>query len=292
VLFEGHAGQSAEHVYAALESVEAPDGGGGRRPGSDIHLGAPDGADDAPTREDTAPPSTEGIGSSSACGRFGPIRDKLDPDFRTRPDPSAADDWTTRVVALKGQLAGKLPAGLEKAVEQVLRPRVPWPVLLRDFVSRSAGGRYAWLPPSRRHVHRGLYLPSRRDDVLRLAVALDTSGSTTGWMSRLLAEIGGIVGAFGRYEVRLLQCDAAVASDETFDDTRPLAVPAMKVRGWGGTSFHPVFERLSRNPPQALVFLTDGFGHAPRAPPPYPVLWLLTPDGIPPADWGRVVTLP
>ncbi|MFM2152725.1 MAG: hypothetical protein RL199_1160 [Pseudomonadota bacterium] len=293
VLFEEHAGRSAEYVFAALESTDHPgeDVAGRRRPGADVHLGAPDGADAVPDEGDAERRAADGSEDSTGSGRFGPIRGKFDPDFQTEPDPAAADDWTTRVVALKGQLAGRLPAGLEAAIEKVLRPRMPWQVLLRDFVSRSAGGSLSWLPPSRRHVHRGLYLPSRRNDLLRVAVALDTSGSTAGWMPRLLAEIGGIAGAFGRYEVRLIQCDAAVVFDETFDDTRPLVLPQLKVRGGGGTSFRPVFERLARHPPHALVFLTDGFGNAPRAPPPFPVLWLLTPDGTPPTAWGRVVLM-
>ncbi|MFC4976714.1 hypothetical protein ACFPTY_19975 [Halomonas beimenensis] len=37
--------------------------------------------------------------------------------------------------------------------------------------------RRQWLPPSRRHIHRGLYLPSRYGSHLELTVALDNSGS-------------------------------------------------------------------------------------------------------------------
>ena len=313
ILYAEHAGASAEHVYAVLEAGTAfpQRRGQQRRPGSDIHLGSPDGADpfegtgrglgngDGEGDDDSGDDSgdsqdgdgAEGQAADETFARFGPIAGKVDPDFRTAPDPTAADDWASRVVALSGQLAGRLPAGLTRAIDQVLRPKVPWPVLLRDFVSRSAGGRLSWLPPSRRHVHRGLYLPSRRNDTLRIAVAIDTSGSTTMEMPRFVAELGAILRAFGRYEVRLVQCDADIGFDERFDDSRPLSLSSLRMVGGGGTDFRPVFRRLAGDPPQALVFLTDGYGPAPAEPPAYPVLWLLTSDGTNPAPWGRVVKM-
>jgi predicted metal-dependent peptidase len=41
--------------------------------------------------------------------------------------------------------------------------------------------------------------------------------------------------------------------------------------------------------PDLLLFFTDGFGNAPKQPPAYPVMWVLTHDGKQPAPWGRVV---
>jgi predicted metal-dependent peptidase len=39
------------------------------------------------------------------------------------------------------------------------------------------------------------------------------------------------------------------------------------------------------------VFLTDGHGDAPEHAPDYPVLWVLTAGGQPPAVWGNVLRL-
>ena len=64
--------------------------------------------------------------------------------------------------------------------------------------------------------------------------------------------------------------------------------------GHGGTDFRPPFDYLAGHPeiePSCLIYITDGCGTAPEHPPSYPVLWLLTADGEPPAPWGTELRL-
>ena len=277
---------AAEEVYERLENplerlaVGLDEDGLPDRPvEADVHLGQ-----DEVHQE---PSAGEATGFDAV---FGPITGKRDPDYPAHAEPLVAEEWAERMVALEGQLAGLLPSGLRLAVKTVTQPTLRWQVLLREFLERTTGGGSRWIPPSRRHVHRGLYLPSRQAEQLRIAVALDTSGSTQHDLPRFLAELQRMVRAFGRYEVRLLQCDAAVASDERYDEARPLPSD-VELFGGGGTDFRPVFERLASEPPQALVFFTDGHGYAPAHPPPWPVLWVLTPDGEQHAPWGKVIQM-
>src|SRR5699024_7110524 len=92
--------------------------------------------------------------------------------------------------------------------------------------------------------------------------------------------------------LRLLMCDTRVTSDRMLDSSAPPDLARLVFRGGGGTDFRPVFQRLEEQPPKAVVFLTDGYGPVPEEPPEYPVLWVLTPDGMAPAPWGEVVELP
>jgi hypothetical protein len=50
---------------------------------------------------------------------------------------------------------GNLPKGLSQLIEEILRPKVDWTVLLRNFVEQSARNDYSWLPPSRRYLSQG-----------------------------------------------------------------------------------------------------------------------------------------
>lgn len=127
---------------------------------------------------------------------------------------------------------------------------------------------------------------------MSLAVAIDTSGSTFEYMGDLLSEIAGLVTSFGRYRIRLLQCDCELTFDQVFDIAHPLAPGLLPVNGLGGTSFEPVFELLDAEDRMPLVYLTDGQGPAPTRAAGFPVLWVLTPGGQAPAEWGEVVTLP
>jgi predicted metal-dependent peptidase len=129
-----------------------------------------------------------------------------------------------------------------------------------------------------------------------MVVAIDTSGSTQWFLPQFVTELMGLLQSFGSYEVTVIQCDAEVHSVETYTPDRPppetLSGEPMELLGGGGTSFVPVFQHVGKGErPDALVYLTDGYGDAPDKAPPYPVLWALTPEGEAPASWGQVVSL-
>ena len=85
-----------------------------------------------------------------------------------------------------------------------------------------------------------------------------------------------------------IYCDAAIAHIDVFEkhDT-----PTFEMHGGGGTDFRPPFEHVAAEDlaPKCLVYLTDGYGPFPKDPPPYPVLWLMITDVVPP--WGEVVRI-
>jgi predicted metal-dependent peptidase len=190
---------------------------------------------------------------------------------------------------------GSLPGYLQTIVDKVVKPQLNWKMLLRRFVTSAYGGSRRWLPPSRRHVWQGLYLQSMRGERLKACVAVDTSGSCGGDLPQFFSELGSLLGTFGNYEITVIQCDAAVGRVEKFTSDRPLPKDyAWKVSGGGGTSFIPVFDYLKAHGmrPDVLVYVTDGYGDAPKKAPPYPVLWVLTSDGTEDfAAWGQKIHL-
>ena len=195
------------------------------------------------------------------------------------------------------QMRGTLPGHLEKIVKAMLRPSFDWRAMLARFVTSCYGGGRRWLPPSRRHVHRGLYLPSTRQERLNAVVAIDTSGSTERVLPAFFSELRNLLGSFGGYTLTVMQCDHGIQSVRTFSSDEGPVPPNVgwRARGFGGTSFVPVFQYVEDHPelePTLLVFFTDGEGTAPAKAPPYPVLWILTPNGKSPAPWGAVARFP
>jgi predicted metal-dependent peptidase len=182
---------------------------------------------------------------------------------------------------------------VQRLVFQLRQPELPWEDLLREFVVSTIGDRLVWVPPSRRYLHRGLYLPSRREQTLRLTVALDTSASTRGVQPDLLAELAAIALSYGRYELTLIQADAEVRRVRTYSEQNPLDLEQLELKGFGTTDFTAVFTYLAAQPsaPTALVFLTDGRGRVRCGPPAYPVLWVLTDRDRPPVQWGQALHL-
>ena len=190
----------------------------------------------------------------------------------------------------RGNTAGNILRILEKISEA----HVDWRSLLRQFLRECRGGSYRWLPPNRRFVSRGLYLPGRRQRMFRGVVALDTSGSTVEALPDFVGEVERLMRSFGKYELTVIECDAAIANvTMVSSDTKPYDWSSHSFGGGGGTDFSPVFEyiREKRIRPNVLLFFTDGDGNCPQTKPGYPVLWLLTEGGEPPVSWGFPVKM-
>lgn len=220
----------------------------------------------------------------------------LDPDFTPHQPGSAAEveteqeAWRQRLIAVAQQrerMAGDLPGHIQRLVDRIRQPSVPWRQLLARFLQKQGGGDRQWLPPSRRHVHRGLYLPSRQNNTLALTVAIDTSGSCSSFLPDFLSELRGMLGAFNRVQLQVLVFDTEVRQTLQLTENDLYRLTKLELQGGGGTDFRPVFAAMSDQPPEALILLTDGFANAPDQAPPFPVLWALTEGGQRPVTWGE-----
>jgi len=171
-------------------------------------------------------------------------------------------------------MKGQLPAGIERLVDDLLKPKVPWYALLEQFVNEVMRDDYNELIHDRRYVQYGIYLPDMYSEGCTVAVAIDTSGSIgPEEIQAFVSETVGILRSRNVRSIRLFACDAAITLDTTLNAWDP--VPE-DFPGGGGTDFCPIFEALADEPqrPACLVYLTDLFGSFPNTPPSYPVLWV------------------
>jgi predicted metal-dependent peptidase len=196
---------------------------------------------------------------------------------------------------------GVLPGEVEEAILRAGRARTPWQALLARCFTGIRRDDYRFLPPSRRHVWRGMMLPSVGvPGPNNVVCAIDTSGSICGRLAaRFLAEVHALR-CSARCRLHVLQCDAAIADRrvyESWEQPSPILVPE-EFKGRGGTDFRPVFDLVATDIsrpegwPDLLAYLTDGHGSFPDRAPPYPVVWLL-PEGsrvVPP--FGARIEIP
>jgi predicted metal-dependent peptidase len=170
---------------------------------------------------------------------------------------------------------GHEPAGVERALAEERSGRIDWRSVLRDFISASRPADYSWTPPNRRHVGRGLYLPSVvRSGVGEIVIAVDTSGSIgTDELNQFAAEITAIAEEVQPDCIHVVYCDASVDSVQEF---APPESVVLSPKGGGGTDFRPPFEWVEqqRLAPACLIYLTDLCCRSYPEPPEYPVLWV------------------
>jgi predicted metal-dependent peptidase len=173
--------------------------------------------------------------------------------------------------------------------------RTPWHLALQRWLEAVAPGERTFTRASRRGeaVGRDVVLPGRRRQGWLLNIVLDTSASMSDALPRALGAIAGFCDAVGVDQVRLVQCDAEVTSDEWLP---PDALASLAISGYGGSDLSPALAHLADDPlTRAVVVITDGEILYPQAPLPYDVLWVLLPSGSagsrfnPP--YGRVVAM-
>jgi predicted metal-dependent peptidase len=215
--------------------------------------------------------------------------DALRGDLREPPDGGAltaawreglAAHWRhaleqARVISqTSGQ--GKLPAGLAREFGMLAGARLDWRALLWRFLVQTPVDFSGF---DRRFIGRGYYLEELAGEAVRVAVAVDTSGSVKADMIQaLLNEVQGILRAYPHIACALYYADAALYGPFDLTADSPIPPPV----GRAGTDFRPFFAALPRlEPTPALaVYLTDGFGPFPAEPPDIPTLWALTPGGV------------
>lgn len=204
-------------------------------------------------------------------------------------------EWRNAVAGAmaSARLQGTLPAGLERLLGKVMQPAVDWTEVLRASITRKLGnGSGSWDHLDQQLVVRGIGAPGRvKYGAGHIIVAVDTSGSIDqAMMDRFMSEVGGILDDVQPRELTLCQCDAAIQEWVECSDTGDLK---RKMLGGGGTNFCPVFERANAEPPDMLIYLTDGYGNFPPAQPAYPVIWgNITADYTGYYPWGDVVFVP
>jgi predicted metal-dependent peptidase len=170
--------------------------------------------------------------------------------------------------------------------------RTPWEVALQRWMESVAPGERTFLRASRRGAERtDVVLPGRRREGWMLNVVVDTSGSMSGEIPRALGAIADFCEAVAVDQIRLLQCDVTVTSDELLT---PTELAQYTVTGYGGSDLTPAMSLLAADPQvTAAAVITDGDVQIPAEPMPYAVLWVLSPGGSAAfhPGYGRVVVM-
>lgn len=166
---------------------------------------------------------------------------------------------------------------------------VDWRGALRRMVTADTRPASNYGRPPRRSPALAGLVPgtARASGRTRVMAVVDTSGSVS---REMLADIAAELEVMSAAcTITVVECDAKVHAVYAF----PVGGALRSVKGRGGTDLRPPFEPafLHEHRPDAVVYFTDGDGPAPGLGPNLPVYWCLTPGGLRPANWGRVLKM-
>lgn len=257
-----------------LSKLPGESGGGKAKPGS----GEPGEQAGAASSGDSDPSGTEeGVVTAKTCGKA------EDHQWGAGDDPddaqAAARELVNAAVSMMNdETRGLMPAGFMSQVTKLNAPPVvSWQSILKKYVGTiSALQRRTRTRLNRRQPERFDLSGTVSEKILKIVVAIDTSGSVDdAQISAIFAEIFAIL-AKRKYEITIIECDAKV--QRVYRVSKPESI-ALSVRGRGGTAFTPVIEYINndrRFRDALLIYFTDGYGESsiPR-PRTYRNLWVI-----------------
>ena len=180
----------------------------------------------------------------------------------------------TQASQMSGDKAGTVPGSLERTLEEMLKPKLPWNKILAKFLFSLNKNDYSWRKPNRRFISQGIIMPSLHSEgVGRIDFAVDTSGSVSeSDFNRFISEIGYVFKTFNPKEIGVMQFDSVLQSNDKCCSVQDFL--KIKFSGGGGTRIEPVLEVFKDNDAKALIILTDGYlYHGEELDPKKPVIW-------------------
>ena len=235
------------------------------------------------------PPQPNGGGGYGNEGQGKPF-DELQP-YEGSPAEveQLKSEWKVKVAqaAQAAKMMGKLSAGLERFVGDLLQPRVNWRDVMNRFIVKQRTEARTWSRPNRRFLSQGMYLPSISGEALgEIVFSIDCSGSIgEEELTQFASEIIKVFQDLSPKKIHIVYFDSEVCHYDCFEDEEPVIKP----HGGGGTMFSPIFQYINDNDiePVCCVVLTDlccdDFGPEPS----YPTLWVSNHKGD--APWGEIV---
>ena len=172
------------------------------------------------------------------------------------------------------QKQGEAPLSIERFFTLEYEGKVDWREELKVALDRYFRDDYTLLPPSKKLLYSGIYLPSSVSRTFRLVIVVDSSGSVDEeLLSEFLSEINFLMSLVQTYEIELLVCDDKVHSHRTFSSGESLEV---ELKGNGGTDFRPAFSYVEEHfdDVKLLLYFTDLEGRFPLEVPNYEVKWV------------------
>jgi predicted metal-dependent peptidase len=239
----------------------------------------------------------QGKGDAQAQANGGGFDELLEPSVdpvtgkEDIPDEAEFKEAVARAAGA-AKAIGNLPGSFKRIVEEILEPQVDWREHVRMLITGRVGhARETWDRPDRRRlslsrgrVEQLVMMPGRKGHGCNeVVVGVDTSGSIGDReLAAFFAEVGGVLNDVRPKKVILMACDTRVTQVDEANSLDELHVIRSKgLKGGGGTSFEPVFDKVKelRLQPAALIYLTDMLGSFPDEAPPYPTIWCSTSKG-------------
>lgn len=190
---------------------------------------------------------------------------------------------------MSGDEAGSIPGELQREIEEMINPKLPWQAILQNAMNNYAKSDYSFRRPNRRFFPE-FYLPSAYSERLEnISVFIDLSGSITDDELRaFLSEIQYIHGTMKPEKMFVGGFDTRITDEHEvteFQDIRKLTF-----KGGGGTSLTWLPKWVEKNKPTVLIIFSDMYVDMPAKPKSdTDYIWIIIDNAEAVAPFGRAI---
>jgi len=189
-----------------------------------------------------------------------------------------------------GDKPGSIPGDVERYVDQLLNPRVPWNRVLSSVMTKICKNDYSLRRPNRRYMP-DFYLPTLyTEKICDVAVSVDISASITDeQFQHFISETAAIIGRLKPDKTTFFQWDTRIV--EPIYEVKSLRdLSKVEFHGGGGTNVQPAIDWARDNKPDIYIIFTDGYFDPPAYALKMPVIWVVHSNPTYVAPFGKTIT--
>lgn len=207
-------------------------------------------------------------------------------------DRARAEMKQAIIQAAQSAEAGSIPKGVERLIQSVTEPQMPWRELIQTNLTSAIRTDYSWMRANRKGWHMDAIMPGTTPgEEIDVVISLDMSGSISNKQAQaFLGEIAGMMDTFDGYKVHVFCFDTDTYNPQDFDSENMDSIEQYEPQGGGGTDFDCIFSYLKENAiePKRLIVFTDGYPFGSWGDPDYcDTTWIIHGDKNPSPPFGQ-----
>jgi len=176
----------------------------------------------------------------------------------------------TIIASEYSKMIGRVPAGLDRLIGDLMIDRVNWKSLLYKYITNTIPIDWTWSRPSKRCIaynynnpqEHPMILPSVKREEIEITAIVDTSGSVDdATLKEFVGEIISIAKSFNNLKLRLLSADTKVQADYEVANGNIDKIKNLNYKGGGGTNYNNPLKYVEEKYPNTklVVYLGDGY---------------------------------
>lgn len=159
---------------------------------------------------------------------------------------------------------GDVPGSVQRIVKEVLNPKLPWSMILQNYMTSYSFDDYSMARPNRKYLPEFIIPSLKTEGMGHMITASDCSGSITAKeLNTAMAETRYIFDTLQPETLRLISFDTKIHFNKVF--TKGDELPAnLDLKGGGGTNVHPILQYVREEEPNLCLIFTDGGFQMPK----------------------------